>query len=85
MSNKHQRLKNLEKLAAIAKSKTKSQSLKTESDRLSKETAALTNEELNAKIQIVMDEIRNSPPDPELEGLSTQGLIERYAQLCRES
>ena len=85
MSNKHQRLIALEKLAAIAKVKARNKSDSAESDRISKEFAALTDEELKARYDKVMEDIRNAPPNPELEGLTTKQLIEKYTQLCQDS
>jgi len=82
MTNKHSRLKALEKLAAFQKVKAKSQSLKIDSDRLQSTVAALTNEELNARYQLVQDELA-AQPNPELEGLTTEQIISKYAQICR--
>ena len=84
MSNKHQRLIALEKLAAIAKVKARNKSDSAESDRISKEFAALTDEELKARYDKVMEDIRNAP-NLDLEGLTTKQLIEKYTQLCQDS
>ena len=82
-SNKHQRLHQLEKLAAIAKSKAKSQSLKIESDRLQATVAELTDEELNAAYQLVQAELHSQPIDSAILNLTTEQLISKYAQICR--
>jgi len=85
MTNKHSRLKALEKLATIAKSKAKAQSLKIESDRLSKEVSALSTEELNDRYQAVQAELANLPIDPAIANLSTQNLINLYIQKLKDS
>ena len=85
MTNKHSRLKALEKLAAIAKVKARNKSDSAESDRLAKEVSELTNEELNARYDNTMEEIRNAPPNPDLEGLTTEQLISKYAQICKSA
>jgi len=83
MSNHHAWLKQLEKLAAIAKLKAKNLAARTESDRLSKEVAALTDEELKSHYDKAMEDIRNAP-NLDLEGLTTKEIIEKYTQLCQE-
>ena len=85
MSNKHSRLKALEKLAAIAKSKAKSQSLKIESDRLQAKYSEMSSEELNAAYQLVQDELKAQPIDSAILNLTTQELIQKYTQLCQDS
>ena len=85
MTNKHSRLKALEKLAAFQKVKAKSQSLKIESDRLQASVAELTNEELKSRYETTMEDIRNAPPNLELEGLTTSQIIEKCQQLCKEN
>jgi len=84
MTNKHSRLKALEKLAAFQKVKAKGLAAKLESDRLQSTVAALTNEELNARYQLVQDELA-AQPNPELEGLTTSQIIEKCQQLFKEN
>jgi len=89
MPNHHARLKNLEKLAAIAKVKARNKSDSAESDRKRATVSELTNEELNARYQGYLDEIAALPIDPAIDPaiatLSTQELIEKYTQLCKEN
>lgn len=83
MSNHHARLKQLEKLAAIAKIKARNKSDSAERDAAFLTVAALTDEELKARYDKTMEDIRNAP-NLDLEGLTTKQLIEKYAQLCQE-
>ena len=85
MTNHHSRLRNLERLSAIAKRNTKNLAAKLESDRLAKEVAALTDEELNARYQAVQAELANLPTDPAIINLSIQELITRYTEKLKES
>ena len=89
MTNKHSRLKALEKLAAIAKVKARNKSDSAEWEKITKETVALTNEELNDRYQGYLDEIAALPIDPAIDPaiatLSTQELIEKCQQLCKEN
>ena len=83
MPNHHARLKNLEKLAAIAKVKARNKSDSAESDRKRATVSELTNEELNARYQAVQAELAAQPTDPAIANLSTKELIDRYTQLCK--
>ena len=80
MSNKHSRLKNLEKLAAQQRIIARNKSDSTESDLLQAKTAALTDEELKAAYQLVQEELAPKPIDPEIAKLSTQELINLYLE-----
>jgi len=83
MPNHHARLKNLEKLAAIAKVKARNKSDSAESDRKRATVSELTNEELNARYQGYLDEIAAQPIDSAIATLTTKELIDRYTQLCK--
>ena len=85
VTNKHSRLKTLEKLAAQQRIIARNKAEKIESDRLQAKTAALTDEELKAAYQLVQEELENQPIDPATSKLTTQEIIEKYQQLCRES
>jgi len=83
MTNKHSRLKALEKLATIAKVKNRAKSESAESDRLSKEVSELTDDELNAAYQLVQAQPIDPAIDSAIVNLTTQELINRYTQLCK--
>lgn len=85
MSNHHARLKQLEKLANEKRVKAKGLAARTEQDKLQKEVAELTDEELNARYQAVQDELSAHPIDQSIAQLSSQQLIEKYQQLCKEN
>jgi len=83
-SNKHQRLKQLEKLAAIAKVKNRATAESQAEKEIQAKVAAYSDEELKALYETTMEEIRNKPPNPDLEGLTTSQIIEKCQQLCKE-
>ena len=80
MSNKHSRLKNLEKLAAIVKVQSRAKAEKIESDLLQAKAAALTDEELKAAYQLVQEELAPKPIDPATANLTTKELINLYLE-----
>ena len=85
VTNKHSRLKTLEKLAAQQRIIARNKAEKIESDLLQAKVAELTNEELKAAYFLVQDELSNQPIAPATANLTTKELIEKYQQLCRES
>ena len=85
MTNKHSRLKTLEKLAAQQKVKAKFLSQSKTEKELEAKYAAMSTEDLRAEVDKFIEEIKKQPPDPELANLSTQELIDLYQQACRES
>ena len=85
MSNHHTRIKQLEKLAAKLKVKTRFQSQSKTERELEAKYAAMSDEELKAEVDKFLEEIKKQPPNPELEGLTTQQIIDKCQQLCRES
>ena len=80
MTNKHSRLKNLENLSAQQKVQSRAKAEKIESDRLQAKVAELTNEELKARYETTMEEIRNQPIDPATANLTTKELINLYLE-----
>ena len=80
MTNKHSRLKTLEKLSAQQKVQSRAKADKIESDRLQATVAALTNEELKAAYFLVQDELSNQPIDPAIVNLTTKELINLYLE-----
>ena len=82
MTNKHSRLNILEKIAATIKVKSKAEKLRKEREAIEVDLSGLTTEEIIRMYRAGTDE---SPTPPELASLSTQQIIEKYQQSCRES
>ena len=80
MTNKHSRLKTLEKLSAQQKVQSRAKAEKIESDRLQAKVAALTDEELKAAYFLVQEELAPKPIDPAIVNLTTQELINLYLE-----